>query len=69
MAPDEPRAGPRPAPAAGLCADCRWARRVTSGRGATFLLCRRSEADARYAKYPVLPRRECAGYEAESAGG
>jgi ADP-ribose pyrophosphatase len=36
---------------------------VTSGRGSTFFLCRRAEADATYPKYPPLPRRHCAGYE------
>jgi hypothetical protein len=49
---------------AGLCADCRWARRVTSGRGSTFLLCRRAETDPAYAKYPALPRLACPGHEA-----
>jgi ADP-ribose pyrophosphatase len=47
----------------GLCWDCRWARRVTSGRGSIFFLCRRAEADASYPKYPPLPRWRCAGYE------
>jgi ADP-ribose pyrophosphatase len=50
----------------GLCWDCRWARRVTSGRGSIFFLCRRAEVDARYPKYPPLPRWRCAGYEPEA---
>jgi hypothetical protein len=48
---------------AGLCADCRWARRVTSARGSLFLLCRRAETDPAYPRYPPLPRLACAGYE------
>jgi ADP-ribose pyrophosphatase len=55
----------RDATPVGLCWDCRWARRVTSGRGALFFLCRRSEADPTYPKYPPLPRWRCAGYEPE----
>jgi hypothetical protein len=51
----------------GLCWECRWARRVTSGRGSVFFLCRRAEADPRYPKYPPLPVRRCPGYEAEAA--
>jgi ADP-ribose pyrophosphatase len=51
----------------GLCWDCRWARRVTSGRGALFFLCRRAETDALYPKYPALPRWRCAGYEPEAS--
>ena len=47
----------------GLCASCRQAQVVTSARGSTFSLCRLSFVDARFAKYPVLPVRQCAGYE------
>jgi hypothetical protein len=47
----------------GLCFDCRHAQRVASSRGATFYLCRLSALDPRYAKYPALPVRTCAGYE------
>jgi hypothetical protein len=50
---------------AGLCADCRWARRVTSARGSVFLLCRRAESDPAYPRYPQLPRLACPGYEPE----
>ena len=49
---------------AGLCASCTRARRVTSGRGSTFILCARSQSDAGYPKYPRLPVVRCAGYEA-----
>ncbi len=48
----------------GLCASCVHARRVTSGRGPTFVLCGRSQSDASYPKYPRLPVVRCDGYEA-----
>ena len=48
---------------AGLCASCAHARRVTSVRGSTFVLCARSQADAHYPKYPPLPVLRCAGHE------
>jgi len=48
---------------AGLCADCRHSRKMTSDRGAVFWLCELSKVDAGFAKYPQLPMRACAGYE------
>lgn len=52
---------------AGLCGVCAWADAVRSGRGSTFLRCRRSEAESqRFVKYPRLPRLECDGFEAVS---
>jgi hypothetical protein len=36
---------------------------VTSERGSTFLLCRRSAEDARYPKYPPQPVVSCPGFE------
>ena len=48
---------------AGLCASCAHARRVTSSRGSTFILCARSQTDTRYPKYPPLPVLRCAGHE------
>ncbi|MBX7166324.1 MAG: hypothetical protein K1X74_08230 [Pirellulales bacterium] len=47
----------------GLCAGCRHARRVETGRGSTFYLCGRSQHDPRYPKYPRLPMLDCAGFE------
>jgi hypothetical protein len=41
---------------AGLCPAC------TSGRGSTFLLCRQSETDPEFAKYPRLPVLDCGGF-------
>jgi hypothetical protein len=39
---------------------------VTSGRNATFVLCRRAERDARFRKYPMLPVLSCTGFEGET---
>jgi hypothetical protein len=52
----------------GLCARCRYARAIRSGKGSEFWLCERSKQDARFAKYPALPKRACYGFElSESA--
>jgi hypothetical protein len=48
---------------AGLCADCRHARRIASARGSTFHLCARAASDPRYARYPRLPVLHCPGHE------
>ncbi len=48
---------------AGLCASCRHVRRVESGRGSVFWLCRRAQDDPDYARYPPIPVRQCAGWE------
>ncbi|HET9613940.1 MAG TPA: hypothetical protein VFP22_03925 [Candidatus Limnocylindrales bacterium] len=53
------------APMAGLCAVCRHARTVTSGRGSRFVLCERSRTDARFERYPHLPVIRCVGFEAD----
>jgi len=52
----------------GLCASCRHAERVVSGRGSEFVLCALSRVDGRYPKYPRLPVVACDGYEPEPAG-
>jgi len=36
---------------------------VGNRRGSLFLLCRRSEDDRRYPRYPPLPVVSCEGYE------
>jgi hypothetical protein len=56
MTPEEARAH------AGLCADCKFARVNRSDRGAVFYQCTKSFEDPRFAKYPRLPVRVCAGY-------
>jgi hypothetical protein len=48
----------------GLCATCVHVQRVVSSKGAAFYLCRKSETDDRFPRYPALPVRRCAGYEA-----
>jgi len=47
----------------GQCGTCRQAQVVSSDRGAVFYLCLRSRTDARYPRYPALPRWQCAGYD------
>jgi hypothetical protein len=56
--------------AAGLCASCKHVRRIRSDRGSVFYLCRLSESDSRFPKYPRLPVLSCSGYEEDeqSAG-
>lgn len=48
---------------AGLCASCTWMAMVTSSKGSTFFMCRRSEFDADFPRYPPIPVRICRGYE------
>jgi hypothetical protein len=47
----------------GLCADCRYARRVVSERGSAYYLCLRSATEPTFPKYPELPVVICRGYE------
>ena len=47
----------------GLCVSCIHSRRITSGKGATFWLCRLAERDPAYPKYPPLPVLRCGGYQ------
>lgn len=56
---------PRSVPSSrfGLCPQCRHVKQVSSERGSTFLLCRKSAADARYPKYPPQPVVSCPGFE------
>lgn len=49
----------------GLCRLCLHVRLVHTSRGSTFYLCRRSEKDPAYARYPRLPMIQCAGFESE----
>jgi hypothetical protein len=48
---------------AGLCDHCRHAREIRSDRGSRFILCERSRADPRFARYPRLPVLTCPGFE------
>lgn len=47
----------------GLCANCRFVRRMESDRGSTFYMCQRSLTDPGFPKYPRLPVLQCRGYE------
>lgn len=53
---------PVPDPRVGLCSLCREARRIVSAKGSEFWMCRRSERDPGFKKYPPLPVRSCPGY-------
>jgi hypothetical protein len=50
---------------AGLCATCSHRREVPNTRGSLFYLCRLSETDPAFPRYPRLPVLSCAGYEHE----
>jgi hypothetical protein len=52
----------------GLCADCRFMRRIESDRGSVFHLCGRSVSEPRFPKYPRLPVLQCEGYDPKEAG-
>jgi hypothetical protein len=47
---------------AGLCAVCEHARRVTSAKQSTFVLCGLAATDPRFPKYPRLPVARCEGF-------
>ena len=47
---------------AGLCAQCRHSREITSDRGSAFLRCELSFSDPHFAKYPALPVLVCSGF-------
>jgi hypothetical protein len=59
-------APPRPA-VPSLCETCRFLREVLTPKGSRFLLCRRSETDAAFPKYPPQPVVQCRGYENRSS--
>jgi len=47
----------------GLCADCRFMKKMESDRGSIFYMCQLSATDPSYPKYPRLPVLQCAGYD------
>ena len=59
MTADEPQAAND---RVGLCATCTHVQIVTSAKGSTFYLCRLSQEDPRFPRYPALPVRACGGY-------
>jgi hypothetical protein len=52
-----------PSERAGLCASCRFVEVITSSRGSIFYLCTLSETNPAFRRYPILPVRECSGYQ------
>lgn len=46
----------------GVCAACLHARWLKSGGGGDILLCRLSESDPRFPKFPRLPVLSCPGW-------
>ncbi len=50
------------APAAGLCGSCAHVRVIENRRGSRFYLCRLSETDPAFPRYPRLPVLQCRGY-------
>jgi hypothetical protein len=46
----------------GLCAECAHRRAITSNRGSTFVICRKSADDPRFPRYPRLPVVHCDGF-------
>jgi len=53
-----------------LCETCAWMREVVTLKGSRFLLCRLSQTDPGYRKYPPQPVVRCDGRrEKEQTGG
>ena len=50
-------------PTVGLCKGCVFGRIVENSRGSVFFLCRWSEEDPRYPKYPQLPVLTCPSFQ------
>lgn len=50
-------------PGVGLCPRCRHVKLIHSDRGSDFYQCLRAAVDPTYARYPVLPKLECRGFE------
>lgn len=45
-----------------LCHTCKYKSEVRSNRGSIFLMCKYSEINAAYPKYPPLPVLSCNAY-------
>ena len=50
-----------------LCEQCRHMQEVLTGKGSRFLLCRLSQTDRRFPKYPPQPVIQCSGFEKTDA--
>jgi hypothetical protein len=53
----------------GLCTDCLNARLIESAKGSRFLLCKLSETNSAFPKYPQLPVLRCSGFTRKPATG
>ncbi|TBR25730.1 hypothetical protein EPO15_01580 [bacterium] len=51
----------------GVCGTCRHAKRLTTRGGGDILLCRLSETDSKFPRYPALPVLSCPGWSAPEA--
>lgn len=58
---DESR--PQREPPRSLCELCRHVRVIESAKGSRFLLCKRSEREPEFPKYPPQPVVECRGFQ------
>jgi hypothetical protein len=45
-----------------LCSNCAFVREIVTPKGSRFLLCKLSQKDAAYPKYPPQPVMLCQGY-------
>ena len=61
---DRPPNGQVRTPSPGLCGRCVHVQLVSSARGSTFYLCRRSFTDPAFPRYPPIPVIVCSGFEA-----
>ncbi len=46
-----------------FCETCAWMREVVTPKGSRFILCRLSQTDPNYPKYPPQPVVRCDGYQ------
>jgi hypothetical protein len=49
-----------------LCETCAHVREVRTPRGSRFLLCRLSQSDPAYSRYPAQPVVYCRGYQTKA---
>ena len=61
--PGPPEREPERSSPRSLCERCRHVRVIRNERGSVFLLCRRSESEPQFPKYPPQPVVECRGFE------
>jgi hypothetical protein len=52
-----------------LCETCAWMGQVITPKESCFLLCRLSQTEPNYSKYPPQPMVQCDGYGAKEPTG